>query len=759
MAENFNEKIAKELKLQETQVKATIELLDNDSTVPFIARYRKELTGALDEVEIIAIRDRMEQLRALDKRKDSILKSLEEHGKLTDDLKSKVLAAETLAILEDIYLPYRPKRRTRGMIAKEKGLEPLALKIFEQGDMDIETEAAAFVNIEKGVENVTDALAGARDIIAEWINEDGESRVVLRTLYTEKAIVRSRVVKNKEEEGIKYKDYFDWEEPAATTPSHRMLAIRRGSEEGYLIFRIVPDEDEAIMLLEGRFLKGENRTSEHVRQAVRDSYKRLLSPSMELEIRLELKKRADHEAIKIFAENLRELLLASPLGQMAVLGIDPGYRTGCKVVCLDPQGKLLDNKTIYPIEPHNKKEQSTEILKNLVSEYQIEAIAVGNGTGGRETEAFCKEITFGRPVVILMVNENGASVYSASAVAREEFPDHDITVRGAVSIGRRLMDPLAELVKIDPKSIGVGQYQHDVDKKELKASLDDVVSSCVNAVGVEVNTASKELLKYVSGLSERLAGNIIRYRNEHGAFVSRRSLIDVSGMGPKAFEQSAGFLRIRGAENPLDASAVHPESYTIVETMAQDMRCSIYDLMNNAAFRSKISLEKYVTDKVGIPTLNDIMKELAKPGRDPREQFESFSFSEGVNHIYDLEIGMQLPGIVTNVAAFGAFVDIGVHQDGLVHVSEMSDRFVRNPNDFVKVNQRVTVTVINVDSQRKRISLSMKSRPFEKRMKESDSTNSIERKKVSVSKDHEKKKKEPANPFAAALKDFRVQDR
>ncbi|HOP47593.1 MAG TPA: Tex family protein [Desulfobacteraceae bacterium] len=756
MAENYNEKIAKELNLEETQVKATVELLENDSSVPFIARYRKELTGELDEVDIFAIRDRMEQLRALDKRKDAILKSLEEQGNLSDDLKSKVLEAETLAILEDIYLPYRPKRRTRGMMAKEKGLEPLALKIFEQGDMDIETEAAAFVNIEKGVETVTDALAGARDIIAEWINEDGESRAVLRTLYTEKAIVRSRVAKNKEEEGIKYRDYFDWEEPAATTPSHRMLAIRRGAEEGYLIFRIVPDEDEAVMLLEGRFLKGENRASEHVRQALRDSYKRLLSPSMELEIRLELKKRADDEAIKVFAGNLRELLLASPLGQKAVLGIDPGYRTGCKVVCLNPQGKLLNNKTIYPIEPHNKKEQSADILKSLVSKYQIDAIAIGNGTGGRETEAFCKEITFDRPVVILIVNENGASVYSASEVAREEFPDHDITVRGAVSIGRRLMDPLAELVKIEPKSIGVGQYQHDVDQKALKASLDDVVSSCVNAVGVEVNTASKELLKYVSGLSERLSGNIIRYRNENGPFISRISLMDVSGMGPKAFEQSAGFLRIRGAENPLDASAVHPESYTIVETMAQDMRCSIYDLMNNAAFRSKISLEKYVTDKVGIPTLNDIMKELAKPGRDPREQFEPFSFSEGINHISDLEIGMQLPGIVTNVAAFGAFVDIGVHQDGLVHVSEISDRFVRNPNDFIKVNQRVTVTVTNIDSQRNRISLSMKSRPFEKRIKVSDSTNSIDRKKVSLSKGHEKKKKEPANPFAAALKDFRV---
>ena len=759
MAENYTEKIAKELDLRENQVGATIELLDNDSTVPFIARYRKELTGALDEVEIITIRDRLEQLRALDKRKDAVLKSLEEQEKLTDDLKLKVLDAETLAVLEDIYLPYRPKRRTRGMMAKGKGLEPLAKMVFEQNDMDIEAEAAIFVDPEKGVETVADALAGSRDIIAEWINEDGESRAVLRTLYTDKAVLRSKVAKDKEEEGAKYKDYFDWEELASKAPSHRMLAIRRGAEEGYLIFRIIPDEDEAILLLEGRFVKSDNNASEQVRQAMRDSYKRLLSPSMELEMRLELKKRADEEAIRVFAGNLRELLLASPLGQKAVLGIDPGYRTGCKVVCLDPQGKLLDNKTIYPVEPHNQKDQSAEILKKMVSKYQIDAIAIGNGTGGRETEAFCKDIGFDRPVVILMVNENGASVYSASAVAREEFADFDITVRGAVSIGRRLMDPLAELVKIDPKSIGVGQYQHDVDQKALKASLDDVVASCVNAVGVEVNTTSKELLKYVSGLSERLAGNIIGYRNENGAFPSRKSLMDVSGMGPKAFEQSAGFLRIRGAANPLDASAVHPESYSVVEAMAHDMKCAIDDLMNNSDLRSKIHVERYVTDKAGILTLNDIMSELAKPGRDPREQFEPFSFTEGINHLSDLEIGMQLPGIVTNVTAFGAFIDIGVHQDGLVHLSEMADRFVKDPNDFIKVNQRVMVTVINIDKQRNRISLSMKTRPFEQRMKASDNTAAPKRQQTMASKHHKKREKETTNPFAAALKDFRVPNR
>ncbi|MBN1276001.1 MAG: RNA-binding transcriptional accessory protein [Deltaproteobacteria bacterium] len=759
MAENYSEKIAKELNLKEGHVRAAIELLDNDSTVPFIARYRKELTGEMDEVSIINVRDRIDQIRALDKRKDAILKSLDDQEKLTDDLKSKILDAETLAILEDVYLPYRPKRRTRGMMAREKGLEPLALKIFEQGEMDVDAEAAAFIDSEKGVGTFADAVSGARDIIAEWINEDGESRAVLRTLYTEKAILRSRVVKDKEEEGIKYKDYFDWEEPAATAPSHRILAIRRGAEEGCLIFHIVPDENEALFLLEERFVKSENNASEQVRQAVRESYRRLLSPSMELELRLELKNRADEEAIRVFAGNLRELLLASPLGQKAVMGIDPGYRTGCKVVCLDPQGKLLDNTTIYPIEPHNKKEQAAGILKNLVSEYQIEAIAVGNGTGGRETEAFCKEISFDRPVVILMVNENGASVYSASAVAREEFPDHDITVRGAVSIGRRFMDPLAELVKIDPKSIGVGQYQHDVDQKALKASLDDVVSSCVNAVGVEVNTASRELLKYVSGLSERLAGNIIRYRNENGPFALRKRLMDVSGMGPKAFEQSAGFLRIRGAANPLDSSAVHPESYPVVEAMAKDMRCSIDDLIKSSELRSEIRLERYVTDRVGIPTLNDIMNELAKPGRDPREQFEPFSFSEGINSISDLETGMHLPGIVTNVTAFGAFVDIGVHQDGLVHLSEMADRFIRDTRDFVKVNQRVMVTVINIDVQRNRISLSMKSRPTEKSKAESNNATASKRKLKTVSGNQKKKKKDPANPFAAALKDFRVPER
>ena len=758
MIEKYIEKIASELNVHDEQVKATALLLDDDATVPFIARYRKEVTGGLDEVAIIAIRDQLEYLRALDKRREAILKSLDDQGKLTDELKKKVLGAETLAVLEDIYLPYRPKRRTRGTIAKEKGLEPLAEKIFAQIDMDLEAEAASFVDHEKGVETVEEVLAGARDIIAEWINEDADLRAELRELFVKKATIKSRVVKGKEEEGIKYKDYYEWEEPAAKAPSHRILAIRRGTEEDYLTFHILPDEEEATALVERRFVKNDSPAAGQVRLSARDSYKRLLSLSMETEIRLHCKKQADVEAIKVFAENMRELLLASPLGQKAVLAIDPGYRTGCKVVCLNPQGKLLHNETIFPIESFHRTEESTKIVKKLVETYRIDAIAVGNGTGGRETEAFCKKIDFGWPVAVMMVNESGASMYSASDVAREEFPDFDITVRGSVSIGRRLMDPLAELVKIDPKSIGVGQYQHDVDQNALKTSLDDVVSSCVNAVGVEINTASKELLKYVSGLSERLAGNVIRYRNENGAFQSRKNLMNVSGMGPKTFEQAAGFLRIRGAGNPLDASAVHPESYPVVEAMAHDLGCTVADLTSNADLRGQISLTKYVTNMVGMPTLTDIMAELAKPGRDPREQFELFAFTEGVNEIADLEVGMQLPGVVTNVTAFGAFVDVGVHQDGLVHLSEMADRFVKNPHDVLKVNQKVTITVINVDEKRKRISLSMRAKPFEPGRKASDSTSQEERKHVGKDSktDRRERKEEPSNPFAKALKGLKI---
>jgi len=755
MSEKNIVKIAAELKLREKQVLATAQLLNDGATVPFIARYRKEATGELDEVNIITIRDRLEQLHELDKRREAILKSLEDQGNLTDDLKLKVETAETLAILEDIYLPYRPKRRTRGMMAKEKGLEPLANKIFGQGDIDPHAEAAAFVDSEKGVDNIEDALAGARDIIAEWINEDAEVRSELRELFVRKAVISSRVAKGQEEEGIKFKDYYEWEEPASTAPSHRVLAIRRGAHEGFLVFHVFPQENEAVAVLENRFVKDEGQAAEEVRLAVKDSYKRLLSLSMETEIRLEIKKRAEEEAIRVFVENLRNLLLSSPLGQKTVLAIDPGYRTGCKVVCLDPQGKLMHNDTIFPTEPRNRKQESAGTLKTLVEKFNIEAIAVGNGTGGRETEAFCKNIDFGRHVTVMMVNESGASVYSASKVAREEFPDYDVTVRGAVSIGRRLMDPLAELVKIDPKSIGVGQYQHDVDQKALKKSLDDVVSSCVNSVGVEVNTASKQLLSYVSGLSERLSGNLVMHRNENGAFLSREELIKVPGMGPKTFEQAAGFLRISGAKNPLDTSAVHPERYPVVEAMARDLNCTIADLMSEPEMRDGIKLEKYITDTVGMPTLRDIVDELAKPGRDPREEFELFTFTEGVSEISDLEVGMKLPGVVTNVTAFGAFVDIGVHQDGLVHISELADKFVRNPHDVVEVNRKVTVTVISVDVERKRISLSMKKDPFKPREQQNEKTETVKKPKGKRPKPEKREKQtSPGNPFADALKNW-----
>jgi len=728
MNEKHIAKISSELRLRARQVQAAAQLLDDGATVPFIARYRKEVTGGLDEVNIIAIRDRLERLRELDKRRESILKSLEDQGKLTDELKDKLVTAETVSELEDIYLPYRPKRRTRGMTAREKGLEPLAKKIFEQGDGNPLTQAAAFVHPEKGVAQVEDALTGARDIIAEWINEDANARAELRELFTKKSTIRSRVVKGKEKEGVKYKDYYEWEEPAAKAPSHRILAIRRGATEGVLTFRVMPEEDEAIAILVRRFVKDDGPASEQVRLAVKDSYKRLLSLSLETEIRLESKKRADGEAIKVFAENLRNLLLAPPFGQKAVLAVDPGYRTGCKIVCLDPQGKLMHTDTIFPLEPHHRTEESAETLKALVGSYNIEAIAVGNGTGGRETQEFCKSIDFNRRVAVLMVSESGASVYSASEAAREEFPDYDVTVRGAVSIGRRLTDPLAELVKIDPKAIGVGQYQHDVDQKALKTSLDDVVVSCVNAVGVEVNTASKQILSYVSGLSERLAGNLVAYRNENGAFRSRAELMKVSGMGPKTFEQAAGFLRIHGAKNPLDASAVHPESYPVVEAMANDLGCSVADLMRDHELRSRIKIDEYVTETIGIPTLVDIMNELAKPGRDPRERVELFDFAEGVNGISDLKAGMKLPGVVTNVTAFGAFVDVGVHQDGLVHISELADKFVRNPHEVVKVHQKVAVTVLDVDLQRNRISLSMRENPMEPRIKRHEKKTAGERK-------------------------------
>jgi uncharacterized protein len=702
-------KIASELKLRPQQVTATAELLDGGATIPFIARYRKEVTGSLDEVAITVIRDRLNQLKELDDRRDAIIKSLEERELLTDELKEKIMQAETMAVLEDIYLPYRPKRRTRATVAREKGLEPLAEMIFAQNPaIDPTAEAAAFIDADKGVESVEDALAGARDIIAEWVSEEQTARAMIRELFSKHGSFQTKVVKDQEQDGRKYEDYFDWTEPVAKAPSHRILAMRRGANEGFLRLQITTPEEQAMQILERLFVKGHSACSAQVKEAVTDGYKRLLSPSMETEILAATKLRADEEAIKVFAENLRQLLLAPPLGQKNVLAIDPGFRTGCKVVCLDKQGGLKHTDVIFPFQSEKLAASDAAKTASLCEKFDIEAIAIGNGTASRETEAFIRGIKFAKDIPVIMVNESGASIYSASQVAREEFPNEDVTVRGAVSIGRRLMDPLAELVKIDPKSIGVGQYQHDVDQSMLRQSLDDVVISCVNNVGVEVNTASKQLLTYVSGLGPQLAQNIINYRNENGPFESRQQLKKVHRLGAKAFEQAAGFLRIRDAGNPLDSSAVHPESYHVVDAMAKDAGCSVANLMKDTSLRAQIRLQNYVTDTVGLPTLNDIMQELAKPGRDPRKQFEIFSFAEGVNKIEDLQIGMKLPGIVTNVTNFGAFVDIGVHQDGLVHISNMSHKFVKNPADIVKVHQKIQVKVLDIDLAKKRISLSMK---------------------------------------------------
>lgn len=701
--------IAKELGITRRQVGATLTLIEEGATIPFMARYRKEVTGSLDEVALTHIRDRAEQLAQLDKRREAILGSLEERELLTDELKEAVLGAETLSELEDIYLPYRPKRRTRAIIAREKGLEPLAKALIEQpNDLNPEQAAAAYVSAEKEVANEEEALKGARDIIAEWINEDKDARERMRSLYQQQAVVSSKVLKGKEEEGAKYKDYFEWNEPLSKVPSHRLLAMRRGEKELILSLNIAPEEEDALNVLERQFLKADNPAAEQVQLAIQDSYKRLLGPSMETEVRIASKDKADEEAIRVFADNLRQLLLAAPLGEKAVLAIDPGFRTGCKVVCLNPQGKLLEHTAIFPHPPQRKQAQAAAIIADLVERYESEVIAIGNGTASRETEEFVKSIGLPKSVTVVMVSENGASVYSASDVAREEFPDHDVTVRGAVSIGRRLMDPLAELVKIDPKSIGVGQYQHDVNQTELKKSLDDTVMSCVNAVGVEVNTASQQLLTYVSGLGPSLAKNIVAYRDTHGAFPSREALKEVPRLGAKAFEQAAGFLRVRDAEHPLDRSAVHPESYHIVEKMAADLGVSIQELMDSPELQKKIDLKAYVSEQVGLPTLKDIMDELAKPGRDPREKFEVFSFAEGINTMEDLREGMVLPGIVTNITDFGAFVDVGVHQDGLVHLSQMAYRYVKHPGEVVKVHQKVQVKVVSIDIPRKRISLSMK---------------------------------------------------
>ncbi|MCO5949765.1 Tex family protein [Mucilaginibacter flavidus] len=700
-------KIAAELSIAEKQVSATSALLDEGATVPFISRYRKEVTGELDEVEVAAIRDRMQQLRDLDKRREAILKSLTDMGKLTPELEKQVNEAETMVSLEDIYLPYRPKRKTRATTAREKGLQPLADLLMEQKRIDPETEAAKYIDEEKGVKSFEEALAGARDIIAEFISEQAEVRTRMRSLFIEKGTFQSKVIEGKEQEGIKYKDYFDWTEPVKTAPSHRILAMRRGEKEEILWLDIKPVEEEAVALLEDSFVIGNNPSADQVKQAIADGYKRLLKPSMETEVRLFTKKAADEEAIRVFAENARQLLLSAPLGQKRTMAIDPGFRTGCKVVCLDEQGKLLEYTAIFPHTGAGQAKEAEKTTEFLFKKYNIEAIAIGNGTAGRETEVFVRNLNL-PGAAIVMVNESGASIYSASDVAREEFPDKDVTVRGAVSIGRRLMDPLAELVKIDPKSIGVGQYQHDVDQTKLQTSLDDTVMSCVNAVGVELNTASKQILAYVSGLGPQLAQNIVSYRDENGAFKHRSELKKVPRLGDKAFEQAAGFLRIRDAKDPLDTSGVHPERYGLVEQMAKDLKCSVKDLMSDDKLRKSIPLQKYITPDAGLPTLNDIMAELAKPGRDPREQFEAFSFTDGVNSINDLKVGMKLPGIVTNITNFGAFVDIGVHQDGLVHLSQITNRFIKDANEVLKVQQKVEVTVTEVDVNRKRISLSMK---------------------------------------------------
>lgn len=709
------QRIAAELAVEIGRVRAVTDLLAEGATIPFIARYRKEATGSLDEVVIARIRDRLEQMQELDKRRQAILDSLTERSLLTDELKKRIESAATLAELEDIYLPYRVKRKTRATAAKEKGLEPLAQGIFSGKTSDPKAEAAKFINEEKGVASADDALAGARDIIAEWITENEAARKEMRTFWSRKCMLNSTVQKGKDVEGAKFRDYFDWSEPAGAIPSHRILAMLRGEAESILKLKLAPPDVEAQQMLERRFVKGRGPVWDQCKLAAEDAYKRLLAPSMETELRSSLKERADEEAIQVFVRNVRELLMAPPLGQKNVLGVDPGFRTGCKLVCLDRQGKLLHHDVIYPHTEGSAASQSqksaTKVIE-LCKKFNIEAMALGNGTASRETDAFLRAIDYagaGLPnIPVVLVNESGASIYSASEIAREEFPDYDITVRGAVSIGRRLMDPLAELVKLDPKSIGVGQYQHDVDQPALQRSLDDTVMSCVNAVGVELNTASKQLLSYVSGLGPQLAGNIVKFREENGAFKSRDQLKKVARLGPKAFEQCAGFLRIRDAANPLDASAVHPERYALVERMAKDSSSSVADLIKTEGARKKIDIRKYVDGAVGLPTLQDIIAELEKPGRDPRAQLEIVRFAEGINSIDDLKNGMRLPGIITNVTAFGAFVDIGVHQDGLVHVSEMADKFIKDPSTVVKVNQKVDVTVLSVDKDRKRISLSMK---------------------------------------------------
>ncbi|MDD2798729.1 MAG: Tex family protein [Bacteroidales bacterium] len=704
--EIFISLIAKSLSINPKQVQNTVELLNGGATIPFISRYRKEATGGLDEVQIADIKELLEKLTETEKRKQTILSTIEEQGKLTADLKKRIEASWSLTELEDIYLPYKPKRRTRAEIAREKGLEPLAKIIMAQHEPNPSQRARQFVNDQ--VANIDEALKGARDIIAEWVNENEIARNSVRNIFAREAIITTTLVKGKEEEAAKYRDYFDSNEQLKRCTSHRLLAIRRAEAEGFLKVNISPEEEHCIDKLEKIFVKGSNEASEQVAEAVKDCYKRLLKPSIETEFANESKAKADIEAIRVFAENLRQLLLSAPLGQKKVMGIDPGFRTGCKVVCLDAQGNLLHNETIYPHPPANERTQASRKISQLVESYQIEAIAIGNGTAGRETEQFISNLQYSRKVQVFSVSENGASIYSASKVAREEFPDYDVTVRGAVSIGRRLMDPLAELIKIDPKSIGVGQYQHDVDQPLLKKSLDQTVENCVNLVGVNLNTASKHLLTYISGLGPQLAQNIVNYRAENGAFRNRRELMKVARMGEKAFEQCAGFLRIPDSDNPLDNSAVHPESYPIVEKMAKTAKCTVQDLIANKELKKSLNLADFTTGKVGMPTLLDIVEELDKPGRDPRRIIKVFEFDPTVKTIADLREGMRLPGIVTNITNFGCFVDVGIKENGLVHVSQLADRFVSDPTEIVSIHQHVEVKVLSVDLERKRVQLTMK---------------------------------------------------
>ena len=708
MSNKITKKIAEELQLPLRSVENTLSLLDEGCTIPFIARYRKERTGTLDEVQIAAISDLNEKLTELEKRKETIIKTISEQGKLTPELEKRIAECEDTETLEDIYLPYKPKRRTKAQVAREQGLEPLATIIMLGRETDPDGVAKRFV---KGdVKTVADALKGAQNIIAEIVSEDEKARQTVRRSFEREATITSKVIKDKKdtEEAAKYSDYFDWSEPLKRCPSHRMLAMRRGEAEGILRISISTDDGDCLFRLRRIRVRGNGRCAKLIEEAVDDSYKRLLQPSIENEFAARSKEKAEEEAIRVFAENLRQLLMSAPLGQKRVMGVDPGFRTGCKIVCLDAQGNLLHFEAIYPHPPIAKREQAAATIERLVELYGIEAMAIGNGTASRETAAFMKSLHFKHSVKQFVVSEDGASVYSASKTAREEFPDKDVTVRGAVSIGRRLMDPLAELVKIDPKSIGVGQYQHDVDQGKLKKSLDLTVESCVNSVGVNLNTASQHLLTYVSGLGPTLAKNIVDYRREHGAFTSRAQLKKVPRLGPVAYEQCAGFLRIPESDNPLDNSAVHPESYKIVEQMARDNGCTVRQLMTDASLREKIELRKYVSDTVGMPTLTDIMSELEKPGRDPRSQIEEFEFAAGINSIDDLRAGMTLPGIVTNITNFGAFVDVGVHQDGLVHISQLAVRYVSDPNEVVKLHQHVRVKVTEVDKRRNRISLTMR---------------------------------------------------